>query len=192
MTNTMFHWIPDYAVGIPLIDDEHKGLFALAEEMHQAMLDGKGKDILESLLDNLVAYTGYHFAHEEQLMERTHYPRTAIHRRQHERLRSQTLVKRRRAAAGEATMTIEVMQFIMAWLKNHTMDSDRRIGVYLKSRAPFGHLAKGAALASAPLRAASWPPAPSPLAPSRETGRCIETPAGWNAAPGRRPDAPAR
>jgi hemerythrin-like metal-binding protein len=65
---TTFQWTADYAVGVRQIDEEHQRLFALAEEMHRAMLEGEGKAILQALLAGLVAYTSYHFAHEEQLM----------------------------------------------------------------------------------------------------------------------------
>ena len=37
-----------------------------------------------------------------------------------------------RAASGEITMTIEVMQFLMEWLKNHMTTSDYRVAVYMK------------------------------------------------------------
>jgi hemerythrin len=41
--------------------------------------------------------------------------------------------KRARAASGEVTMTIEVMQFLMDWVKRHIVESDRRIGDYLEA-----------------------------------------------------------
>jgi hemerythrin len=50
----MFQWTADYAVGVRQIDEEHQRLFVLAERMHQAMLEGKGKAIPEELLARLV------------------------------------------------------------------------------------------------------------------------------------------
>ena len=38
-----------------------------------------------------------------------------------------------RAASGEITVTIEVMQFLMEWLKRHTTASDCRISTYMKT-----------------------------------------------------------
>jgi hemerythrin-like metal-binding protein len=129
----MFPWTPAYAVGVPSIDAEHVRLFALAANMHRAMLEGKGKAILENLLAQLVDYTCYHFAREERLMERVRYPGSLPHRREHEDLRSSVQAKRARAASGEVTMTIEVMQFLMDWVKRHIVESDRRIGDYLEA-----------------------------------------------------------
>ena len=129
----MFQWTAAYAVGIQRIDAEHRRLFALAAKMQRAMLNGKGKTILEDLLTRLVEYTCCHFAREERLMERIRYPGYQQHRRQHEDLRSRVLAMRVRAASGEITMTIEVMQFLMEWLKRHIVASDRTIGDYMET-----------------------------------------------------------
>jgi hemerythrin len=132
----MFRWTADYSVGIRQIDEEHQQLFILAESLHQAMLEGKGKAILVDLLASLVAYTCYHFAHEEHLMERIGYPDYRQHREQHENLRSKVREMQERAASGETTMTIDVAQFVMEWVKRHIIASDRRIGHYLKTVGP--------------------------------------------------------
>ena len=128
----MIEWLPAYAVGVSQIDAEHQRLFALAEGMHQAMLAGQGKAALGALLADLVAYTRYHFEHEEQLMERTGYPRYQVHRKQHERFRASVQAMQDRAASGEVTMTIEVMQALIEWLKRHIAVSDRLISEHMK------------------------------------------------------------
>jgi hemerythrin-like metal-binding protein len=135
----MFQWTTGYAVGVRQIDQEHQRLFALAESLHQAMLKGQGKAILQDLLASLIAYTCYHFAHEEQLMQRIGYPDYPQHREQHENLRSRARAMQDRADSGEITMTIEVMQFLMGWLKSHITSSDYRIAGYLKrsGRSPI-------------------------------------------------------
>ena len=128
----IFQWTNEYAVGVRQIDEEHQRLFALAESLHQAMLEGLGKAILQDLLASLVAYTCYHFAHEEQLMERIRYPDYRQHREQHHELRQRVREIQGRFSSGEMTMTIEVMQFLMEWLRRHTTTSDRGIEGYLK------------------------------------------------------------
>jgi hemerythrin-like metal-binding protein len=129
---TTFQWTADYAVGVRQIDEEHQRLFALAEKVHRAMLEGEGKAILQALLAGLVAYTSYHFAHEEQLMERIGYPGYREHRAQHEDLRSRAREMQDRLASGELTITIEVIQFLMEWVRKHIASSDCRIAAYMK------------------------------------------------------------
>jgi hemerythrin len=132
VVETTYQWTSAYAVGVRQIDEEHKRLFALAESLHQAMLEGQGKAILQGILASLVAYTCHHFAHEEQLMQRIGYPDYPRHLKQHEDLRSRVLAMQERAASGELTMTIEVMQVLMEWLKNHITASDYQIAGYMK------------------------------------------------------------
>jgi hemerythrin len=132
----MFQWSTDYAVGVRQIDMEHQQLFVLAERLHRAMLEGTGKAILVDLLARLTEYTWYHFTHEEQLMERIQYPGYRQHQQEHEELRSRVREKNDRAAAGEVTMTMGVAQFLMEWVENHIIASDRRIGNYMTTVGP--------------------------------------------------------
>jgi hemerythrin len=39
----MFAWSQSLAVGVPHIDAQHRQLFALASDLHQAMLKGQSK-----------------------------------------------------------------------------------------------------------------------------------------------------
>ena len=134
-TRPMFEWSTDYAVGIRQVDEEHQQLFVLAERLHRAMLEGNGKAILVNFLARLVDYTCYHFAHEEQLMERIEYPGYGQHQQEHRELRSRAREMQDRAASGEMTMTIDVAQFLMEWVKRHIIASDRRIGNFMTTRA---------------------------------------------------------
>ena len=133
-TRPMFEWSTDYAVGIGQVDEEHQQLFVLAEHLHRAMLEGNGKATLVNLLARLVDYTCYHFTHEEQLMERIQYPGYRQHQQEHTVLRSRVRELQDRAASGEMTMTMDVAQFLMEWIKHHIIASDRRIGNYMTTR----------------------------------------------------------
>jgi hemerythrin-like metal-binding protein len=125
-------WLPEYAIGVKQVDEEHQALFALLDKLHQGISAGNDLEILICILDELVAYTCYHFAHEEELMEKIQYPYYLDHCRQHEDLRLRVLAMKERAPAGEDTLLIEVMQFLIDWLKGHTTTSDRRIGSYMR------------------------------------------------------------
>ena len=125
-------WLPEYAVGVEEIDNEHQGLFSIAEDFRLALRAGEPADVLENLLARLMAYSDYHFLHEEALMERIGYPHIAEHRSEHSTLRARVLSLQQRAAAGETEMTVEAMRFLVEWLAGHTTTSDRRIGSYMR------------------------------------------------------------
>jgi hemerythrin-like metal-binding protein len=131
LVNALVQWTPDYAVGVKQLDSEHQALFRLAAKMHGAMLEGKGKAALLDLLSNLVDYTCNHMVHEELLMQRIVYPNFWQHREEHDQFRARVRAMQERAASGELTMTIEVMHFLMKWMKKHIATSDVRIGAYM-------------------------------------------------------------
>jgi len=62
------------SVNIQSIDEQHKKLVALVNNLNDAMSSGKGQLIMGKILDDLVAYTKTHFATEERLMTTHTYP----------------------------------------------------------------------------------------------------------------------
>jgi hemerythrin-like metal-binding protein len=133
----ILEWTPEYAVHVAEIDREHKILFNIVNRLHEAMLNGKGTDVLGKLLEEIMQYTIYHFANEETLMATALYPELHAHVGQHEDLRRKVLAMRERFECGEATMTIELTLFITGWLRNHVMGTDRRLGEYIQAEQDF-------------------------------------------------------
>jgi hemerythrin len=130
----MFAWKETYSIGVPEIDTQHRRLFSLADELYAAMNDGKGKALMEKVLKNLIDYTKTHFAAEERLMQRCKYPEYQPHKRQHDELTKQVLQLQRDFEAGKTALTIEVMQFLNTWLRQHIGGSDRRYVPFVMSK----------------------------------------------------------
>jgi hemerythrin len=132
---SLFEWRPEYGLGHDGIDAQHKRLFALANDLHSAMTEGKGKGALSETLEKLVAYTKTHFASEERLMQTHHYPDYAAHKAAHDALTSRVIEFQKEFAAGRVGMTIELLQFLKDWLRTHIGETDRKVAMYLKSKA---------------------------------------------------------
>jgi hemerythrin-like metal-binding protein len=133
-TVSLYTWKPEYATGVAEIDAEHRTLFEMASELHQAMLDGHGPAVLGVSVDRLLRYTREHLEHEEQLMRGSGFAGLAEHVAEHDRLREKAVAMVQRFRDGERTMTIELAQFVAAWLKGHTTTMDRAIAAHLRSR----------------------------------------------------------
>jgi hemerythrin len=131
---SMFQWKPEYSVGYAQIDEQHKRLFELADELHDAMIAGKAKQILGKTLGSLIAYTKAHFATEERLMRAYQYPDYAKHKAAHDELTAQVVkFEKEFQGAGLAT-TLTLLPFLRAWLIHHIGETDRKIASYLKSK----------------------------------------------------------
>jgi hemerythrin-like metal-binding protein len=133
----ILEWTPEYSVHVDEIDREHQYQFGLVNRLHDAMLAGRGTEILGTLLAELTKYTMYHFANEEKLMADLHYPKMTAHIEMHEGLRRRVREVETRFDRGEAAITIELMLFLEDWLRNHTMVVDRKLGTFVQAERRF-------------------------------------------------------
>jgi hemerythrin-like metal-binding protein len=127
-------WNSSLATGIPSIDVEHQQLVQFVNELFDAMTQKKGREVTGMILNQLVAYTVKHFAHEEQLFASTSYPDQAAHRAEHATLKTQVSDFVAKFEAGKATVTAELMTFLRTWLTNHIMGSDKRYAPHFKAK----------------------------------------------------------
>lgn len=130
---SMFEWKQDYSLGHGTIDGEHKKLFEFANELHAAMMQGKGKDVMSEILARLIDYTKTHFAHEESLMREHHYPDYLKHKAEHDELTAKVVAFQKEFVSGHGTITVGLLQFLKDWLKTHIGETDRKVAVFLKS-----------------------------------------------------------
>ena len=130
----LFAWSDTYSLEHPQIDREHQALFALAEKLHQAMLNGSGAAVLGDLLARLITYTQVHFSHEEGLMRHYHYRGMDAHVAEHRKLTEQVLDLQQKYAGGKLTITTETMQFLRNWLDHHILRSDQLVAQHIRTQ----------------------------------------------------------
>ncbi len=118
-------WTPAHLVGIEAIDDDHRKLVLLFNELLAACSAGAGNRIIEKALDATVALTREHFAREEHLLETAGYPRLAAHRQEHRVLLKQLLSFGGQLTGG-APMNIDpnVVGFLREWAVRHIFGHD--------------------------------------------------------------------
>jgi hemerythrin-like metal-binding protein len=131
---SMFEWKPEYSVEFATIDTQHKRLFQLANNLHIAMSTGKGRDKLSSLLSELIDYTKSHFSDEEALMRTNGYADYAGHKRLHDELTQQVVKFQKEFAAGSSALSVDLMQFLSDWLRHHIMQTDVKVGAFLRKK----------------------------------------------------------
>ncbi|MGA2116402.1 MAG: bacteriohemerythrin [Bryobacteraceae bacterium] len=126
-------WRDQYSVGIPSIDAEHKKLIGLINDLHAAMLDGRGKEVMGKILDGLAAYTLSHFSHEERLMQSHRFPGFERHKAEHDNLVKQVKDLQQAFRLGTASISVEVMMFLQNWLVKHIMGMDKQYSAALQA-----------------------------------------------------------
>lgn len=130
----MFEWDDNYKVGIREIDEQHKKLFSLMRELHEAATVGKARTIVEKVLTGVVAYTKMHFGTEENLMRVHEYPDYLKHKRMHDELVKQANELLEKCKANALSISVEVLQFLNSWIAHHISETDKKLGKYLAAR----------------------------------------------------------
>lgn len=130
----LFDWRDDYAMRIPSVDAQHRGLVSTLNRLHQRMVTGGSDADLSAILDELVEYTRLHFAHEEHLFAVYGYPAAPGHIVEHQRLVQEVGAFVARNQAGSATIGMELTRFLKDWLIHHILESDAAYSTYLVER----------------------------------------------------------
>ncbi|MDI6800710.1 MAG: bacteriohemerythrin [Thermodesulfovibrionales bacterium] len=130
----ILQWHDKYKVNIIEIDAQHKKLFALYNELLNAMYKGEGYDVLEKCLDELIRYIGTHFLTEENYMLKFNYPAYEEHKKLHFELIKTTLNLHKEFRERKTVLTEEVVDFLNDWLTNHVLQVDQQYASFFKKR----------------------------------------------------------
>lgn len=128
-------WTSHMRVDVKLLDNDHKKILILLNELHDGVICGYAKQILEMIFESLIRCLRAHFAHEEQLFTETAFPGAAVHERQHDHMieRFNVLQVRFRNCA-DLESSLEVIKLLKNCLCNHIEISDQEYVQHLKEK----------------------------------------------------------
>ena len=129
-----YEWNDNLAVNNMGIDNQHKKLIGLINELYDAMGTGTAKDKMGKILTELINYTKTHFADEERLMEQNNYPGIGVQKAQHADFINKIESTYAEFQSGNNYLSISVMNFLKDWLNKHIIELDKQIGVFLNSK----------------------------------------------------------
>jgi len=119
-------WIEEYSLGIKEIDDQHKILFDIIDELYQSILTMKSQDILSSTIGKLIGYAEFHFATEEKYFKEFHYEGTDEHIAQHQGFIQEVNNFKEKLNDRTDNLDIEIVDFLENWIVGHLGDEDRK------------------------------------------------------------------
>lgn len=128
-------WKDQYSVKVMEIDNQHKKLFDLINKLDAHMRQGKGKEILGTVLKELVDYTRYHFGHEERILRESGYPEYEEHKAIHERVTERVLAIQKQYLEGNgAHLTIDAMNYLNNWITKHILGTDQKYTAHVNAK----------------------------------------------------------
>ena len=121
----LIDWNSKMGLGVEEIDEQHKKLVDIVNELHDALKNNSYEEELMTIFGELVDYTKYHFSEEEQMMEKAGYEDLESHKKQHVRFVEKLNRLRNRVYEGKKEISIELSTFLSNWLIGHILHSDK-------------------------------------------------------------------
>ncbi len=86
---SLIEWKPEFELGVPDVDHEHRELIELINAIYSFIEDGASPEHVIDALGDIYAHISAHFALEEKIMREAHYGQYPDHKADHERLLDQ-------------------------------------------------------------------------------------------------------
>jgi len=131
---TQITWKNSYSVNIPSIDEQHKELITVLNELYEASKNGMAQTILAAILEKLTKYSITHFQYEENLMEKHGFDKIEEHKDEHSKFIEQLQSFTVQAAKGNLILSLKTIDFLKDWLINHTLGTDHDYSEFLVSK----------------------------------------------------------
>jgi len=131
--NVLIVWKPEYNLGIPIIDEQHRGIVSTINSLFFAMQNNHGENVLKPVIGMVTEYTHIHFQLEEDFLGKCGFPGLKNHRELHDKLR-QTL-----SSEGSKSLWAndpqEFLEFLKNWWIDHICEKDRVFRDYLLKKS---------------------------------------------------------
>lgn len=136
-------WTEDFAIGIDIIDEQHKRLFEYFDEIEHCIKINDNSNI-QAICSGLVDYAISHNTFEETLMKQAGYPMLEAHQQVHEAFKNRAYGYLEKINQGADPMKVarDIRTDIGLWLINHIKREDKHYAPYVKKSLDKGFVSK--------------------------------------------------
>ena len=129
-------WTQEYSVNVVKIDDQHKKLIGIINELYEALsIEGSKKEAINKVIGELYDYTKYHFSAEEELMRKFSYPQYINHKSTHDNFIMKIVEFQDEYRQGRIlVLSVELIQFVRDWLFKHILTVDKQYSSFFNQQ----------------------------------------------------------
>jgi len=137
MKGDLVTWSPTFSVGIKLIDDQHKELLDLVNDMFNHVVGDEYAErvYFKEIIQKAIDYVKVHFSTEEKIMLHTNFPGYAEHKKAHDAFVLAVVDNVRDFEAGKRLTLTEFTRFLKEWVLSHIAVMDKQYFAYFKKIA---------------------------------------------------------
>ena len=121
------------SIGIKLIDDEHKVLLGIINQLSTSITEQSQKNDILIIINKLMDYASHHFKTEERLFEKFDYIEADIHLKEHSAFSEKFIEIKHKFEIDSLYLrrnSIEIAEdiftYIIVWFLKHVNGSDRK------------------------------------------------------------------
>ena len=134
----LIEWDNSLKLGVAVVDRQHERLIGIINRLHEAMMEGRGTDVISEILDELIIYTATHFSMEEKYFAQFEYPDAEEHKREHDALIEKVSAFAsdfdKAARSSRSALATELLQFLQIWWRYHMMETDSKFVALFKEK----------------------------------------------------------
>ena len=132
MNDDFVTWDDIYSVGFEPIDNQHKELVKIINELFTICKEGDvvADSIFLKMIDKTTDYAGGHFSDELRYVRQAGFPNIKEHKQQHDDF-IETVSKAIQGYKDGKAEPIELARFLKKWLLTHIAESDQQYAPYL-------------------------------------------------------------
>ena len=120
--NLFIIWKPEYNLGIPIIDEQHRGIVTTINSFHYGMQNNHVHEMLLPIIEMIHDYTHIHFKIEESFLTKCSFPNSESHHMLHQELIAKLNEVGRKSMIDKDPY--QFMDFLKQWWIDHIRNED--------------------------------------------------------------------
>lgn len=129
---TTIKWRQSYETGVTSMDEQHKILIGLINELYEILRDKKNDpSSISTIVDSCIEYGTSHLIDEEKILRDYNYPDLEDHLAEHKKFTDTVTSLQQKLIADPTAATPYIYTFLRDWLLTHIVDKDKAYGPFL-------------------------------------------------------------
>ena len=143
--NEYIKWGDIYSTGIRQIDEQHKQLVILTNQLYHACLAGDDSvgSVFKEAMSRMVEYVRFHFSAEQKLLEQINYPNCKDHKTKHDALIKDILEMAKEYGEGRKFVPNHFVRILKDWVFGHIAVEDKIYSAFVQEQMKRGLLTAG-------------------------------------------------
>jgi hemerythrin len=134
-------WSPTFACGVKVIDDQHKGLIELVNDMFNHVTGNEAEEhaYFNTVIKKAVDYIKVHFKTEEEIMKATKFNGLFEHKRAHDSFIFTVVESIKDYKDGKKYTLSSFTKFLKEWILSHVAVMDKQYFEHFKKNYQQQH-----------------------------------------------------